>query len=138
MPITFACDCGQQFTVADGFAGKRTRCPKCTAPLTVPAPEPEPTQEELSDEDKAFRALAAVHDDPRPSAPPIPAAGPPKLKKASEVEKAARKERKEQKKRELRHDPDRPRRILYMIGGVLMALAGGAIGFFSIDEGISV
>jgi hypothetical protein len=73
MPITFGCDCGKQFTVADEFAGKRTKCPACksalivpeAAPTTPPAPEEEP----LSDEDKAFRALAEAPD-PEPSFTP--------------------------------------------------------------------
>jgi hypothetical protein len=41
MPITFACACGKSYTVADALAGKRTQCPVCQAPLTVPAPEPQ-------------------------------------------------------------------------------------------------
>jgi hypothetical protein len=41
MSITFACTCGKNFTVDDALAGKRTRCPACRLPLTVPEPEPD-------------------------------------------------------------------------------------------------
>lgn len=42
MPIAFSCTCGKKFTVDDALAGKRTRCPVCKSPLTVPVPEAEP------------------------------------------------------------------------------------------------
>jgi hypothetical protein len=38
MPIAFACQCGKRFTVADGMAGKKAKCPECSATITVPAP----------------------------------------------------------------------------------------------------
>src|SRR3954447_11145896 len=42
MPISFACPCGQRFTMADALAGKRSKCPVCKAAVTVPVPdEPE-------------------------------------------------------------------------------------------------
>jgi pSer/pThr/pTyr-binding forkhead associated (FHA) protein len=37
VPITFFCSCGQSMTVADHFAGKTGRCPKCKNPVQVPA-----------------------------------------------------------------------------------------------------
>ncbi len=41
--IDFHCsECGQHLKVASGHAGKRIRCPKCQAAVTVPAPEAEP------------------------------------------------------------------------------------------------
>jgi hypothetical protein len=155
MSISFACECGKNFGVRDEFAGKRTKCPACGSALTVPTPATEPqTAPELSDEDKAFRALAeAPEPEPaavQPRAPaytassfersppaspppaPIPSARKPKLRKASPEEREARKYRQRQ------HDPDRARKILYMIGGVLMILGGGALGYFSIAEGISI
>jgi hypothetical protein len=61
MPITFACECGKQFTVADTFAGKRTKCPTCGVALTVPSPEtpaPAAPAPESSPEDEAYRMLA--------------------------------------------------------------------------------
>jgi hypothetical protein len=155
MSISFACECGKSFSVRDEFAGKRTKCPACGSALTVPGPATEqtPEPEELSDEDKAFRALAEAPDPepsaapprppaytansferPPPASPPAPisSARKPKLRKASPEEREARKHRARQ------HDPDRARKILYMIGGVLMILGGGALGYFSIAEGISI
>ena len=79
MSISFTCDCGKGFTVADEFAGKRTKCPACGAGLTVPAPAA-PESEPLSDEDKAFRALEDAPDAEPTAAPPrrnSPPADPP-------------------------------------------------------------
>lgn len=39
MPIKVACTCGQTFKAKDELAGKRVRCPKCSQPLIIPAPE---------------------------------------------------------------------------------------------------
>jgi hypothetical protein len=36
MPIKVACQCGQQFAAKDELAGKRVKCPKCAAVLTIP------------------------------------------------------------------------------------------------------
>jgi hypothetical protein len=73
MPIAFACECGKSFSVGEEHAGKRTKCPKCGAALTVP----QPAAPELSDEDKAFAALEDAPDDPRPAARPAPSYDPP-------------------------------------------------------------
>lgn len=146
MPIAFACECGKSFSVGDEHAGKRTKCPKCGAALTVPTP----ATSEMSDEDKAFAALADAPDEPRPASRPSPsydpppaprgpaipaatASAPPKLNKPSKEERKARKER-----RARPYDPDRGRKILYIIGGVLMVAVGGVIGFYAIDSGRSI
>ncbi|HEX4612604.1 MAG TPA: hypothetical protein VH092_30700 [Urbifossiella sp.] len=63
MPINFACACGKIFRVADEFAGKRTKCVACTAPLTVPGPTP-------SAEDDAFRMLQDAEAPDRSARPP--------------------------------------------------------------------
>jgi hypothetical protein len=70
MPITFSCDCGKAFTVADGFAGKRTRCPACGAGLVVPQPAG------VADEDAAFRMLAEAPEPDRPARSAPWAGGP--------------------------------------------------------------
>jgi hypothetical protein len=44
MPITVACQCGKRFKAADQHAGKRTKCPGCGQPLTIPLP-PKPVEE---------------------------------------------------------------------------------------------
>jgi len=40
MPIKVTCQCGQRFTAKDELQGRRVKCPKCSQPLTIPAPEP--------------------------------------------------------------------------------------------------
>lgn len=68
MSISFACECGKTFNVAEEYAGKRTKCPACGVELTFPESEPE----HLSDEDKAFRALADGPDaEPTPTPAPL-------------------------------------------------------------------
>lgn len=37
MPILVSCDCGHEITVADKMEGKKGRCPKCDAIVTIPA-----------------------------------------------------------------------------------------------------
>ena len=39
MSISLTCQCGQAFRANDDLAGKRIKCPKCGAPLTVPVTE---------------------------------------------------------------------------------------------------
>ncbi len=76
MPISFACACGKAFRVAESFAGKRTKCAACAAPLTVPAAAG-------SAEDDAFRMLERAEVPDRPArasqrdTPPRPVAPPP-------------------------------------------------------------
>lgn len=74
MPIVFDCACGRHFSVGDAFAGKRTKCPSCSAPLTVPVPETTPPEPSHA-EDEAYRALLESPD-PEPVAAPARAAGP--------------------------------------------------------------
>lgn len=66
MPISFACGCGKTFTVADQYAGKRTKCTACGQPVVVPTPAPTPAADEPADEDAAFRALSEGPD-PEPA-----------------------------------------------------------------------
>src|SRR5687767_6454599 len=37
MPIPVTCQCGQSFAAGDHLAGRTVQCPKCKAPLTIPA-----------------------------------------------------------------------------------------------------
>jgi hypothetical protein len=37
MPIRVKCVCQQQFNAPDHLAGKTVKCPKCSAPITIPA-----------------------------------------------------------------------------------------------------
>lgn len=71
MTIAFSCPCGRSFKVPDENAGKKTKCPKCDRPLTVPAAEEEVV------EDFEF-----VEDEPaKPVAPPPEPPKPPKVEK---------------------------------------------------------
>ena len=79
MPIPVSCTCGKSFKVDDALAGKRTRCPVCKAPLTVPEPEiiedfevVEDDLEVVEDDSPAPYGLA----DDRPPVPAAPAADP--------------------------------------------------------------
>ncbi|HTN77511.1 MAG TPA: hypothetical protein VL096_19770, partial [Pirellulaceae bacterium] len=41
MPLTIACPgCGQRFAVSEKMRGKKAKCSKCGAVLSIPAPEP--------------------------------------------------------------------------------------------------
>ena len=86
MPITFSCTCCKSFTVADALAGKRTRCPACKSPLTVPVPDDEPELVEdlevVEDDVEVVEDFEVVEDDsPAPygladDRPPVPARRP--------------------------------------------------------------
>ena len=39
--IAIECACGRKLKVKDEHTGKRIRCPECSGPVKVPAPEPE-------------------------------------------------------------------------------------------------
>lgn len=48
--IDFSCpECGKSFAVDESRAGKKTHCPKCDAPLTVPESPDLDTEESISD-----------------------------------------------------------------------------------------
>lgn len=41
MPISARCPkCSAAFRVKDEYAGKRTKCPKCGGPMSIPAANP--------------------------------------------------------------------------------------------------
>ena len=84
MPITFDCTCGRHFSVGDAFAGKRTKCPSCGTPLTVPVPEAAPPEPGFA-EDEAYRALLGSPD-PEPSKVPAWTAAP--VRESAEPERS--------------------------------------------------
>lgn len=61
MAIAVTCECGRALRLKDELAGKKVRCPDCSATVVVPQPEPD---------EAAFEVLAA--DDPADAAPPSP------------------------------------------------------------------
>ena len=68
--IEFACPaCGSVLRVKDALGGKRGKCPKCAAVITVPEPQP-------ARGDNPTTGLAAIEQAAR-SAPAQPAASPP-------------------------------------------------------------
>lgn len=90
-PVRFNCDnCGAKIKVPSSAVGRRVKCPKCAALLTVPAPEPavaEPREDELGfadDGDDLLGDLAAAERSAEalaqpdlaatapPAAPPMP------------------------------------------------------------------
>lgn len=50
MPISVACQCGQQFQAKEALAGKRVKCPKCGNALSIPMLEATDGLEGLSDD----------------------------------------------------------------------------------------
>jgi len=62
MPIRFRCKCGKGLKVADSFAGKRAKCPKCGIVLVVPRKTVKPAAEPKS----------APPPPPSPKTPPPP------------------------------------------------------------------
>jgi predicted Zn finger-like uncharacterized protein len=62
MPIEVTCDgCGSRFRVADAAAGKKGKCKKCGAIVTVPVPAPEPVPAAAEDD------LYGMADEPAPA-----------------------------------------------------------------------
>jgi RsiW-degrading membrane proteinase PrsW (M82 family) len=47
MAITFVCVCGKSLHAKDELAGKKTKCPGCGSPLTIPAPERAPVDDDI-------------------------------------------------------------------------------------------
>jgi hypothetical protein len=72
MPIKFTCPntkCGKPFVVKDELAGKRSKCPACNKPLTIPQ-QPRPVAAEAQVEELA---AATLIDAPAADAPLKPA-----------------------------------------------------------------
>ncbi len=57
MPITFNCPCGKTLRVPNSSAGKRAKCPMCSAVVPVPAPQPEPSPEPQPDPEPVFEIV---------------------------------------------------------------------------------
>lgn len=62
MPIKVTCDaCGQTLTAKDEFAGRRTKCPGCGEPISIP--EAVYDAEALSDDDNGYDDSEEDYDD---------------------------------------------------------------------------
>jgi hypothetical protein len=97
MPIAVTCDCGRAMRVKDEVAGKKVRCPGCSAVLTVPKPEApkdaedealqmlmeegdEPTTPDDHVTDAPPPATDSISRPPKPGPPPRREAPPPEWK----------------------------------------------------------
>ncbi|HEY2156321.1 MAG TPA: hypothetical protein VGH33_11875 [Isosphaeraceae bacterium] len=87
MAISFSCNqCGNDYVVSDGLAGKSAICKACGARMTVPggaAPADEPADVEAIDEPASTEATAAPAPAPPPRKPAAPTFAAPTPKGAS-------------------------------------------------------
>lgn len=60
MSIKVKCSCGASFAAKDSLAGKRVKCPKCSQPLTIPAPQSSPVESEYALEPAASRQAGTL------------------------------------------------------------------------------
>lgn len=135
MVIDFACTCGREFHVPEAHAGKRTKCPGCSHPLTVPTL---PKAESLTEEDAAYRALSEGPEpepsnrdwrEPNASAPAfVPT---PRTSVSPQATPSATPKKKKRKAAE--HDPYAPKERQWNVdwgtvtGGILGVIGGGAL-----------
>jgi hypothetical protein len=150
MPIDVSCDaCGARFKAPDAAAGKRGKCKKCGAAITVPVPEPVPAAAaeddmyDIAEPDaapaKPYRPATAA-----PAVAPAPAYNPPPASAAQAammargvVPKSAAAESWKNA-----HNPPRSFQILKGIGGAILLLiglviAGGAVyGMMNPDKSL--
>lgn len=79
MPIDFSCNaCGQTYRVKDEFAGRTTKCRKCSQPVTVPKPAPPEEPDEMGSwVDDEISALLPKQQAsaPDPASVPCPGCG---------------------------------------------------------------
>ena len=159
MPITFNCPCGKALRVADENAGKRVKCPACQAVGSVPAAAPqfevvedEPPPKPAAPPAKAKPVAKVVVDedddeDERPKKKPkvVVDDDEPRAKKKPEFRKGARRrdddddddddEDERPKRKKKKGDPDAGKKILYLIGGLVLAVAGIAIAYWWYQDG---
>lgn len=104
MPITFSCACGKMLQVKDEFAGRRVKCPACSAVATAPAEEPE---FEVVDEPAAPPPVKAALPRARPVEPPTDGeADRPRKRRRDEDDDEPRSKRRDEED----EDDDRPRK----------------------------
>jgi hypothetical protein len=78
MPITLACPaCSKRFKARDESAGKRVKCPYCTAAVTVPSPDDSASEaDSTSATPPSPRPSPIAVSEAAPAATPLPAAAP--------------------------------------------------------------
>ena len=75
--ISFSCDCGASYTVANHFAGKASRCKKCSNRITVPSANKEldwfaETASTLASSNNSVRPKHQTVSEARSVPPPLP------------------------------------------------------------------
>jgi len=131
MPITLTCTCGKMLRIADEHAGKRIKCPACSA--VIASKPPEPAFEVVEDEPKQ---LATARPVARPAAKPRADEddeddGGYRLKSAEKDEDEPRPRKKKRRSGGSGSGADAGKRIGYVIGGILLAIIGSVIAYFA-------
>ena len=154
MPITFNCPCGKALRVADENAGRRVKCPACQAVGSVPAPEPQfevvedepkppppvpkvkPAAQVFVDDDDDARGYTVAKKEGRDDE------DEPRAKKKPDFRKGASRrddddddEDEGPRRKQKRGDPDAGKKLMYLIGGLILAVAGIAIAFWWYEDG---
>jgi hypothetical protein len=161
VPITFNCPCGKALRVADENAGRRVKCPACQAVATVPAPEPDfevvedepkeklapkPTpkpaakpaakQADEDDEDEDRRGYGVAKskkkgDDDEDDEPK--AKKKPKPRKRPRDDDDDDEDDRPRSRRQ--SDPDAGKKVMYLIGGLVMLVLGIVIAIYWFQSG---
>jgi hypothetical protein len=126
MAITFRCGCGRHFEVADALAGKRAKCHRCGASMTVPLPEAATV---ASVDDMAFGLLTS--DEPRPGVLQNSArdAAPRPQRKARATSPTAKLFEEDEPQ-----GPSDSLRVVQLFAGIAMILAAVVIGLIALTE----
>lgn len=139
MPVTLNCTCGKILRVPDEHAGKRVKCPACSAVISSAPPEPafevvEDEPRQLAPTRPAARPRADEEDDVRPAPKAGTITGEPRkpsFRKRADDDEDEPKPRKKKKKRKSRrggsgfwNGPDSGKRISYVVGGVIFIIVG--------------
>lgn len=147
MPITVSCDCGKTLRVPDVHAGKKAKCPVCEALVPIPKPAAEPEFEVVEDDPPAKLAAkpapkkaAAVDDeddDPKPKKKAFAVADDddePKPKKKKKRRRDDDDDEPPRRRPRARNDADTGRKMLYIIGGLLMVAGGIALAIYGYNH----
>jgi hypothetical protein len=141
MPITVTCDCGKTLRVPDVHAGKRAKCPACDA--LVPIPKAEPEFEVVEDDPKPKpKKVAAVvaddDDDPKPKKKAVAVADDDDEPKPKKKKKRPRDDDDDddrpRRRARARNDSDTGKKMLYIIGGLLLVAGGIALAVYGYNH----
>lgn len=142
MPITVSCDCGKTLRVPDVHAGKKAKCPVCEALVPIPKPAAEAEFEVVEDEPPAKpkpapkKAAVVDDDDPKPKKKAVAVADDDDEPKPKKKKKRPRDDDDDEPPRRgrARNDSDAGRKILYIIGGLLLVAGGIALAVYGYNH----